>query len=105
MGGPAQPIRCAVGPEEVAMPSCLVGNNASQMRRSLRPMLETYYNMYRKRDHLHNTMAPAGVDEMELVECESNLNDLECDYHQACTGWAWYDEDEDEDSSCCEEEE
>ena len=73
-------ITCDIPPKGLSMSSMFIGNSTS-IQEMFRRVSEQFTAMFRRRSFLH-WYTGEGMDEMEFIEAESNMNDLVSKYMQ-----------------------
>merc|ERR1711935_634686 len=87
---------CNIPPNGLEMSSVFIGNSTA-IQETFKRVVDQFTLMFRRKAFLH-WYTGEGMDEMELTEAESNLNDLISEYQQYQDATAEDDaEDEDED--------
>ncbi|KAJ6959020.1 beta-tubulin 20 [Populus alba x Populus x berolinensis] len=71
---------CDIAPKGLTMASTFVGNFTS-IQEMCRRVSEQFTAMFRRKAFLH-WYTGEGMDEMEFIEAESNMNDLVAEYQQ-----------------------
>ncbi|XP_077999809.1 tubulin beta-4B chain-like [Glandiceps talaboti] len=71
---------CDIPPRGLKMSSTFIGNNTS-IQELFRRVSEQFHTMFRRKAFLHWYLSE-GMDEMEFIEAESNINDLVSEYQQ-----------------------
>ncbi|KAJ6865898.1 beta-tubulin 20 [Populus alba x Populus x berolinensis] len=71
---------CDIAPKGLTMASTFVGNFTS-IQEMCRRVSEQFIAMFRRKAFLH-WYTGEGMDEMEFIEAESNMNDLVAEYQQ-----------------------
>ncbi|XP_033760821.1 tubulin beta-1 chain-like [Pecten maximus] len=87
---------CDIPPRNLKMSATFIGNNTS-IQELFRRMSKQFTGMYRKRAYVH-LYTGEGMDQLEFLEAESNINDLVSEYQQyqdaSCDENAMSDEEE-----------